>query len=174
MVSDGGPDWREIAEQRGLEVERLQRQKQQLTASLLKQTESHRESAEAENDLRADVERLTQENTRLRELLEDRIRVLAAEHSAAERDVIEKAKALYVAMICDRHTDPEPYVFSTAEAAIAYARDKATEYARDPDDLDEPQVPDGWLYYATYSGEDDSVWVIEKVLDQPAEEASDA
>ena len=74
---------------------------------------------------------------------------------------------LYVAMICDRHADPEPFVFSTAEAAMAYARALAEEGAHNPADLDEPEVPDGWLYYATYSGEDDSVWVLEKTLDEP-------
>jgi len=71
--------------------------------------------------------------------------------------------AVYVVMIQDRHADPEPYVFSTAEAAIAYARQHALEYASSPDDVEEEPV-DGWLYHARYSGESDSVWVIEKEL----------
>ena len=70
--------------------------------------------------------------------------------------------SLYVAMICDRHTDPEPYLFSTAESAIAYARDTARAYARRPDDYEEQDPPEGWLFYATYSVEGDSVWVLEK------------
>lgn len=76
---------------------------------------------------------------------------------------------LYVAMICDRHTDPEPYVFTTKEAAIAYARAEALGLVHEdhPEDFDESEMPEGWLYHATYSGEGDSVWVIEKKLDRP-------
>jgi hypothetical protein len=70
---------------------------------------------------------------------------------------------IYIAMICDRHTDPEAYPFSTAEAAILYARNEAEAYAYDADDIEEEQV-DGWLYHARYSGEGDSVWVVEKDL----------
>lgn len=71
---------------------------------------------------------------------------------------------IYVAMICDRHTDPEPEVFSTPEAAIEYARTQAQEGARYEDAFQEEETPDGWLYYAIYSMEGDSVWVIEKEL----------
>lgn len=73
---------------------------------------------------------------------------------------------LYVAMICDRHTDPEPFVFTTPELAIDYARTAMAEYARDPADIEEQPI-DGWLYHATYSVEGDSVWVVEKELNQP-------
>jgi hypothetical protein len=72
---------------------------------------------------------------------------------------------VYVAMIADRHTDPEPYVFTTAEAAIAYAKAEAVAGAHDPSAIDEEPI-DGWLYYARY-GEDSSVWVIEKTIDDP-------
>ena len=34
---------------------------------------------------------------------------------------------IYVAMIADRHSDTEPYPFSTPEAAIDYARRTAAE-----------------------------------------------
>lgn len=71
---------------------------------------------------------------------------------------------IYVAMIADRHSDTEPYPFSTPEAAIDYARRTAAEYAHRPEDIDEIET-DGWLYHATYSGESDSVWVVEKELD---------
>lgn len=74
---------------------------------------------------------------------------------------------VYVAMICDRHADPEPYVFSTPEAAIEYARSEAHEYAHSAEDVEESAI-DGWLYHATYSGEGDSVWVVEKELDGSA------
>jgi len=73
---------------------------------------------------------------------------------------------IYVVMVNDRHTDPEPYVFSTAERAIEYARQATQEYAHGPEDIDETLPPPaGWLYSASYSVEDDSVWVIEKELD---------
>jgi hypothetical protein len=71
---------------------------------------------------------------------------------------------VYVAMIADRHTDTEPYVFSTAEAAIEYARQCAQAYARDPEEIEEEQI-EGWLYHATYSAEGDSVWVLAKEID---------
>jgi hypothetical protein len=71
---------------------------------------------------------------------------------------------LYVAMVADRHTDPEPYVFSTPEAAIGFAREWARDGARREEDFQEEPI-DGWLYYARYSVEDDSVWVVEKGLD---------
>ena len=74
--------------------------------------------------------------------------------------------AIYVAMVKDRHCDPEPYVFTTPEAAIEYARSEAHEYARTPEDVEEETI-DGWLYYARYSCEGDSVWVVGKVLDRP-------
>jgi hypothetical protein len=70
---------------------------------------------------------------------------------------------VYVAMICDRHADPEPYVFTDAETAIAYAKREATEGARTPENIVEEPIQ-GWLYYARYSPEGDSVWVVEKHL----------
>lgn len=73
---------------------------------------------------------------------------------------------VYVAMVNDRHIDSEPYVFTTAEAAIAYARAAAHENAHARADVEE-QAVDGWLYYANYSPEDDSVWVVEKEVDAP-------
>ena len=72
-----------------------------------------------------------------------------------------EAVKVYVAMICDRHSDPEPYVFETAVDAIAYARSEALEGARTPENVVEEQI-DAWLYYARYSPEGDSVWVLEK------------
>jgi hypothetical protein len=70
---------------------------------------------------------------------------------------------LYVAMIADRHADPEPYLFETPEEAIAYARLCAQRYATRPEDFQESPV-DGWLYHATYSVESDSVWVLAKTV----------
>lgn len=48
---------------------------------------------------------------------------------------------VYVAMVCDRHRDPEPFLFATAEAAIDYARGQAARMAHDPDDVDESFTP---------------------------------
>lgn len=70
---------------------------------------------------------------------------------------------VYVAMIDDRHTDTEPYVFTTPDAAIAYAQGAASDGAHDDADIEEETIV-GWLYYARYSDEGDSVWVIEKEL----------
>lgn len=72
---------------------------------------------------------------------------------------------IYVAMIADRHSDTEPELFAHREDAIRYAREWARDSAHYPGDFEEQETPDGWLYYATYSPESDSVWVLEKELD---------
>jgi hypothetical protein len=71
---------------------------------------------------------------------------------------------VYVVMMADRHADPEPEVFTDQDAAIAYARKFAEGGAHRPGDLEEHEPPPGWLYYATYSSESDSVWVLTKKL----------
>jgi hypothetical protein len=76
---------------------------------------------------------------------------------------------VYVAMICDRHSNPEPYLLSDAQAAIDFARDQANSLAYDPLVVEEEPIG-GWLYHATYSGEGDSVWVIEREIEMAAEE----
>lgn len=68
---------------------------------------------------------------------------------------------LYVVIVDDRHADPEPYLFSTEEAAMSYARQTAQDW------LVEAETPDGWLYYATHRSEGDSVWVLAKAVDDP-------
>ena len=80
---------------------------------------------------------------------------------------------VYVVMIADRHTDAEPNVFSTAEAAVAWAQERVAWYAYEPDPNDEgdddelgPQGDD-WLFHAIVSGEGDYIWVVPKVLDEP-------
>lgn len=72
---------------------------------------------------------------------------------------------IFIAMVNDRHVEPQAHPFSTAEAAIDYARRTAQEYAHSPEDFREEPV-DGWLYHATYSVEGDGVWVVEKTLDE--------
>jgi hypothetical protein len=72
---------------------------------------------------------------------------------------------IYVAMVCDRHTDPHPYVFSSAELAVGFAKATAHKLAKRPEDVVEETV-DGWLYCANYSVEgDDVIWVVERTLD---------
>lgn len=82
---------------------------------------------------------------------------------------------VYVAMTEDRHTDPEAEVFTTPDAAIAFARTRAEDWMSNAEGEDDDGVlrddyypheeqVDGTLYYAEYSTEGDSVWVIEKEL----------
>lgn len=71
---------------------------------------------------------------------------------------------IYIAMIADRHTDVEAHVFTQPAAAIAFARATAIENAHEGEaDLEEESIP-SWLYYARYSPEGDSVWVVESEL----------
>jgi hypothetical protein len=72
------------------------------------------------------------------------------------------ATSIYLAFVNDRHVDPDAEPFTTAEAAIAYARQQAEENSRDGT-YEESEVR-GWLFYASYSPEDDDVWVVEKEL----------
>lgn len=74
---------------------------------------------------------------------------------------------VYVVMVNDRHTEPEPFLFSTVVAAIQFARDTAHEWAADPEDIEESDI-NGWHYHVTYSCEGDSIWVIEKSIDDGA------
>lgn len=68
---------------------------------------------------------------------------------------------VYVMMVDDRHSDPEPTVYASSFEAINDAASWARDHASDPDDIDESPIG-GWLYHATYSSESDSVWVLEK------------
>jgi hypothetical protein len=68
----------------------------------------------------------------------------------------------YVAMVNDRHSDPEATIFTKPGDAIEWARETARELARRPEDYQEQETPEGWLFYATYSVESDCVWVLER------------
>ena len=75
---------------------------------------------------------------------------------------------VYVVVVEDRHVDVEFEVFTDQEAAIAYAREQAEAGAaavwhREVVEHN-PDAVEGRLYYATYSVEDDCVWVVPKVL----------
>jgi hypothetical protein len=76
---------------------------------------------------------------------------------------------IYLVVNEDRHYDPDVSPFSSPEQAIAHARQLAIKNARLPEDFTEPEIPDGWLYYARYSVESDCVWVVEKELDGESE-----
>lgn len=73
---------------------------------------------------------------------------------------------LYVAMVNDHHREATPSVFSTPDAAITYARTQAHKRARSAQYVEETDTA-GRLYHATYSGENDYVFVVEKDLDTP-------
>lgn len=74
---------------------------------------------------------------------------------------------VYVAMINDRHTGPTPYVFSTPGAAIRCAKEYAEATAARHVGCEVEEEPiDGWLYHATFCVEGDTVWVLERVVDE--------
>ena len=81
---------------------------------------------------------------------------------------------VYVVVVEDRHVDVEFEVFTDQDAAVAYARKCAQEGAdavwhREVVEHN-PDAVEGRLYYATYSVEDDSVWVVPKKLRGHADE----
>ena len=78
---------------------------------------------------------------------------------------IEADKKIFIAICKDRHIDTTAHPFSTAEKAIKFARKRAKEYAREPDDVEESDI-DGWLFYATFSCEGDCIYVIETEMDK--------
>jgi hypothetical protein len=74
-------------------------------------------------------------------------------------------RSVYVVMVCERHTDPTPYVFTDRDRAINYARSEAASYAGSASNVEEEQI-DGWEYYATWPTEDDAIWVIKRKVDE--------
>lgn len=82
---------------------------------------------------------------------------------------------VYVAVVNDRHADPEVTVYADEGEAIKYARGQAKEGAHEESDYEEHPVNDamqrlGWVFYASYSEESDSVWVVETELKMKTEE----
>lgn len=70
---------------------------------------------------------------------------------------------VFVAMIADRHTDVEAFLFASGPAAIQFAHDQALGFAQTRGDVEVPdETPDGWLFLLHYSAEGDAVWVLEK------------
>lgn len=80
---------------------------------------------------------------------------------------------IYVAIWEDRHTDTDAIVFSTAEAAIAWAKKTCREFDRFDDleetegnDLTAEMQRDGWIYVGEYSCEGDGIRVVRRVVDE--------
>jgi hypothetical protein len=76
---------------------------------------------------------------------------------------------VFVVMWIDRHTDPEPLLFVSAEAAIGKARSLVEEYRAEGRVLDEAFVeeqpgPADWLYFAEWNHEGDHIFVVERPL----------
>lgn len=73
---------------------------------------------------------------------------------------------IYIAVNMDRHIDPEIKPYTTAELAIAAAKQMAYSWVRGSKRvINEYEVP-GRLYHADYSCEGDCVYVVETKLDE--------
>lgn len=74
---------------------------------------------------------------------------------------------LFLLIVEDRHTDVLVFPFSNEQMAINEAKRIAKERCRDAEDYEEHPYgkDDGWLFYANYSCESDSVRVVEAQLD---------
>lgn len=69
---------------------------------------------------------------------------------------------VYAVMIHERHSDPEVELFAQQDDAVGWAREEATSWLRDGEELDEPEGFYGYLYYGSWSGEGEYVAVVEK------------
>lgn len=73
---------------------------------------------------------------------------------------------VYVVMVLDRHTDPEPELYATRDSAIARARSIARgssgwSVAHD-EGLTASMAAAGWLYHAEWGHEGDYVFVVQR------------
>lgn len=75
---------------------------------------------------------------------------------------------LYIVIIEDRHADTTAHPFTHKDTAIEAARRLAKEYCRDDEDYEEHDYgkDDGWLFFANYSCEGDSIRVVTAELDK--------
>ena len=75
---------------------------------------------------------------------------------------------IYIAIWKDRHSDTTAHPFSDKDGAINWARAKAKEYCRFPEDYEEHDYgkDQGWIFYADYSCESDCIYVVESELDK--------
>ena len=75
----------------------------------------------------------------------------------------------YIAIGSDRHTDTTAHVFSDKMAAIEWARKQAREmdsFGELTEKLNSAMIQDGWVYYGCYSCEVDSIYVVERKIDE--------
>lgn len=77
---------------------------------------------------------------------------------------------IYVVMIEDRHVDVEVELFVNKERAIERAKEIFNEEDRysngKEEKLSPTMVEDGWVYFAIYSCESDSIRVLERKLNK--------
>jgi hypothetical protein len=75
---------------------------------------------------------------------------------------------IYIVLVEDRHIDVDALPYTTQEVAIARAEKLLAQFARYPEDverdLNAAMVDDGWVWYARYSEEGDSISVIRREL----------
>lgn len=74
---------------------------------------------------------------------------------------------IYIVIVEDRHTDVMTYPFKDKEKAISEAKRIAKKYCKYKEDYKEHDYgqDSGWLFYAEYSCESDSVHVVTSQLD---------
>jgi len=70
---------------------------------------------------------------------------------------------IYIVLVEDRHDDVRIIPFSDKGIAITHARTLAKKYNHDPEDYEEEDI-EGWLFFARYTCEGDSIRVIEAEL----------
>lgn len=90
-------------------------------------------------------------------------------------DLVDDGRSVFVVMVDDHNCDTTGHLFTDRAVALAFAREFYQTWR--PDDLTDAEIEEheigehdvaGWLYSATYSTEGDTVWVVEKTLDQHA------
>lgn len=75
---------------------------------------------------------------------------------------------IFILIIEDRHADTDARPYATELAAITAA--EAFLAGCDQEDVEQQELNDamiqqGWVFYATYSCESDSVWVVRREMD---------
>ena len=65
---------------------------------------------------------------------------------------------MYLAVVCDRHTDPEYRMSENKSKAVAWARDRFKEVVAYPEEIKENEIK-GLYYQATYLEDGDHAYV---------------
>jgi len=72
---------------------------------------------------------------------------------------------VFACLTIDRHADPEINLFMDQKDALDWAKERASEYCRDGDDVEVNLYKgdkDGWIARYTYSCEGDNILVMMK------------